>query len=224
MDGGFQIIDILLFAALALFLVLKLGSVLGRRGNDENRQADPYRLSDRQTPPRDNNVATMPERRKPTAEELSSMDPLEAGLAQIKAADPSFREKDFIKGARAAFEAILEAFAKNDVGTLKTLLDKSVYENFANAIEERRKAKQELETTIVGIEQSEIVKADMDGDVAHLTVKFVTEQVNALKDAAGEIVDGDAANVVKVTDLWTFSRNVRSNDPNWLLVATSSEE
>jgi predicted lipid-binding transport protein (Tim44 family) len=224
MDGGFQIIDILLFAVLALFLVLKLGSVLGRRGNDENRHADPYRISGRQPPPQDTNVVTMPERKKLTPEELSSMDPLEAGLAQIKAADPSFREKEFVKGARAAFEAILEAFAKCDLGMLKTLLDKSVYENFANAIEERRKAKQELETTIVGIEQSEIVKAEMDGDIAHVTVKFVTEQVNALKDAAGEIVDGDAANVVKVTDLWTFSRNVRSSNPNWLLVATSSEE
>lgn len=152
------------------------------------------------------------------------MDPLEAGIAQIKAADPSFREKEFVKGARAAFEAILEAFAKGDLGTLKTLLDKSVYENFSGAINERRKAGQELETTIVGIEQSEIVKAEVDGDIAHVTVKFTTEQVNALKDAAGQIIEGDAANVVQVTDLWTFSRNVRSSNPNWLLVATSSEE
>ena len=159
----------------------------------------------------------------PTPEEFASMDPLEAGITQIKAADPSFREKEFVKGARAAFETILQAFARADATNLKSLLDNTVYENFAGAIQARTKAGHELETTIVGIGESEIVKAEMDGNLARVTVKFVTEQVNSLKDAAGEIVEGDPANVVKVSDIWTFCRNTKSSDPNWLLVATGGE-
>lgn len=223
MGGGFQIIDIVLFAVLALFLIFKLGSVLGRRGEDEGRQTDSFGTSNRETES-DDNIVAMPSRGGPTPEELAAMEPLEAGIAQIKAADPSFREREFIKGARMAFEAILEAFAKGNGNTLKSLLDNAVYENFAGAIREREKAGYELETTIVGIDESEIVKAEMDGALASVTIKFVTEQVNALKDAAGEIVEGDPANVVRVSDVWTFCRNTDSTDPNWLVVATGGEE
>lgn len=223
MGGGFQIIDIVLFAVLALFLIFKLGSVLGRRGDDEGHQPDPsFGASDREQASGDNVVA-MQERQAPTPEEIASMDPLEAGIARIKAADPSFREKEFIKGARMAFEMILEAFAKGDAKALKALLETAVYENFAGAIKDREKAGHELETTIVGIDESEILKAELDENLARVTVKIVTEQVNALKDAAGEIVEGDPANVVKVTDVWTFCRNMKSRDPNWLLVATGGE-
>lgn len=221
MGGGFQLFDIVLFAVLALFLIFKLGSVLGRRGEDEQKQTDPFRLSPREQSSPDNVVA-MPDRPAPTEEELAMMDPLEAGIAQIKAADRSFRENEFVKGARMAFEMTLEAFARSDRKTLKSLLETSVYENFANAIKQREQAGHELETTIVGIEESEIVGAEMQGDLARVTVKFVTEQVNALKNSAGEIVEGDPSAVVKVTDIWTFTRNTRSSDPNWLLAATGS--
>lgn len=223
MGGGFQIFDIVLFAVLALLLVFKLASVLGRRGEDEGRQTDPFRISDRETVS-DDNVVEMPERDGPSPEELAAMEPLEAGMALIKVADPSFRDREFIKGARMAFEAVLEAFAKGDAKTLKSLLDNTVYENFAGAIREREKAGHQLETTIVGIDESEIVMAEMNENLASITVKFVTEQVNDLKDANGEIVEGDPASVVRVTDVWTFSRNTKHPDPNWLLVATGSEE
>lgn len=223
MDGGFQIFDIVLFAVLALFLIYKLGSVLGRRGEDEQRRADPYSIT-RREPSSPDNVLQMPDHPAPTPEELAHMDPLEAGLAQIKAADRDFRENEFVKGARRAFEMTLEAFAKGERKTLKMLLDNAIYENFDAALKEREKAGHMLETTIVGIEESEIVGAEMDGDMARLTVKFVTEQVNALKNVDGEIVEGDPSAVVKVTDVWTFARNTRSGDPNWLLVATGSED
>jgi predicted lipid-binding transport protein (Tim44 family) len=222
MGGGFQAIDIILFAVLALFLIFKLGSVLGRRGEDEGHKADTLSVPDRNSATNDN-VVELQGRHTPTAEEIASMTPLEAGIAQIKIADPSFREKEFIKGARMAFEMILDAFAKGDVKLLKTLLDTTVFENFSGAIQEREKAGHELETTIVGIDESEIVRASLDKNLASVTVKIVTEQVNALKDAAGEIIEGDPANVVKVTDVWTFCRNTKSNSPNWLLVATGSE-
>lgn len=223
MGGGFQLFDVILFAVLALLLIFKLVSVLGRRGEDEGRQTDPFSVSNREAESGDN-VVEMSERSGPSPEELAAMEPLEAGIALIKVADPSFREREFVKGARMAFEATLGAFAKGDTKTLKSLLDNTVYENFAGAIQEREKAGHQLETTIVGIDESEIVKAELDENLAKVTVKFVTEQVNDLKDAAGEIVEGDPANVVRVTDVWTFCRNTKNSDPNWLLVATGSQE
>ena len=222
MGGGIQIVDIVLFAVLALILIFKLGSVLGRRGEDDRPRTDNFNAINPEQDG-DDNVVAMPARNVPTPDEVASMDPLEAGIAQVKVADPSFREKEFIKGVRMAFEVILDAFAKGDAKALKMLLDTTVYENFAGAIRDREKAGHQLETTIVGIDESEIVKAGMDENLASVTVKIVTEQVNALKDAAGEIVDGDPANVVKVTDVWTFCRNTKSKDPNWLLVATGGE-
>ena len=145
-----------------------------------------------------------------------------AGPARIKAVDRSFREREFVKGARGAFEMVVEAFANGDGKTLKTLLDGPVYENFASAIREREKAGQTLETTLVGIDEAEIIGAELQGRYAVVTVKFVTGQVNATRDASGEIVDGDPNNVVQVTDIWTFRRDARSSDPNWLLIATGS--
>lgn len=225
MDGGFPFLDIVLYAAVALFLIYKLGTVLGRRGDDQQSGADPFGLGKR-TESSGDNVVSMPERSNPMApsEDFGSMDPLEAGLARIKSADRSFREKEFVKGARAAFEMIVEAFAKGDAKVLKSLLADSVYENFAQAIREREKAGHDLETTLVGIDQSDIVSAEMQGRHAVVTVKFVTEQVNVTRDADGEVVEGDPNHVVTVTDLWTFGRDTRSSNPNWRLIATGAPD
>jgi predicted lipid-binding transport protein (Tim44 family) len=221
MGGGFQFLDIILFAILALFLIFRLGSVLGRRQDDHKHRTDAFGISDKQESKGDNVVA-MHGPAESSGEEIESMDPLEAGLARIKAVDRSFREREFVKGARGAFEMVVEAFANGDGKILKSLLDGPVYENFASAIREREKAGQTLETTLVGIDEAEIIGAELQGRYAVVTVKFVTGQVNATRDASGEIVDGDPNNVVQVTDIWTFSRDARSSDPNWLLIATGS--
>lgn len=222
-----EFFDIILFAVVALFLIFRLGSVLGRRNDDEKRRADPLSMSRDAQSEADNVVrmrdeAELDEPEPVSVEELEDMDPLEAGIAQIKAADRGFRDREFVKGARAAFAMIVEAFANGDGRTLKNLLDGPVYENFAAAIREREKAGHELETTLVGIDEAEIINAEMQGPIAVVTIKFVSDQVNATRDASGEIVEGDAAEVVRVTDIWTFSRDTRSGDPNWALVATGS--
>ncbi len=221
MGGGFQFFDIILFAILALFLIYRLGSALGRRQDDQKHRTDPFGISEKQEPKGDNVVA-MPDRADSPGETVESMDPLEAGLAQIKSVEPSFREREFVKGARSAFEMVVEAFAKGDGKVLKSLLDGPVYENFAAAIREREKAGHTLETTLVGIDEAEIISAELQDRNAIVTVKFVTGQVNATRDANGEIVDGDPNNVVQVTDIWTFGRDTRSSDPNWVLIATGS--
>ncbi|UCH75998.1 MAG: Tim44 domain-containing protein [Rhodospirillales bacterium] len=232
MGGGFQVFDIILFAILALFLIYRLGSVLGRRHDDQKHRTDPFGLSSdqqdamspEQQDPKGDNVIAMHGRGESPVEDGDPMDPLEAGLAQIKSVDRSFREREFVKGARTAFEMIVGAFAAGDGKVLKSLLDDPVYENFAAAIREREKAGQTLETTLVGIEQAEIVSAELQGRNAMVTVKFVSGQVNATHDANGEVVDGDPNNVVQVTDIWTFGRDTRSSDPNWVLIATGSSD
>jgi len=224
MDGGFQVFDIILFAILALFLIYRLGSVLGRRHDDQKHRADPFGISSEKQESTGDNVVAMQGRAEPRDDDDDAIDPLEAGLAQIKSVDRSFREREFVKGARNAFEMIVEAFGKGDGRVLKSLLDGPVYENFAAAIREREKAGHTLETTLVGIEEAAIVSAELQGHNAIVTVKFVSGQVNATRDASGELVDGDPNNVVEVTDVWTFGRDTRSSDPNWLLIATGGSD
>ena len=164
-------------------------------------------------PERDDDVAFEPP---------SSDDPVAHGIARIRAADPAFDPAEFEAGARAAFEAIVHAFATADTGTLRALLDDEVFDNFERAIRERLDAAETLETTVVGIEKAEIVEASMSGRNAVVTVTFVSEQVNVTRDADGEVIEGDPAQVTDVTDIWTFARNTRSRDPNWKLIETRS--
>jgi predicted lipid-binding transport protein (Tim44 family) len=148
--------------------------------------------------------------------------PLEVGLTQIRVANPKFNINEFQSGARIAFELILTAFAAGDTATLKNLLSPEVFGNFSQSIREREQAGETMETTLVGFKSSDIVEAYMAGRTAHITVKFVTQQINVVRGKDGEIVDGDLSAVNDVTDFWTFARDSRSPDPNWMLVATGS--
>ena len=139
-------------------------------------------------------------------------------------ADPSFDPDGFASGARAAFEMILDAFATGDTGVLKSMLSPDVFANFQHAIRSRQEAGETLKYTLVGIRKAEIVEAYMDGRNASVTVKFVSEQINATLNREGAVISGDLNKVVDVTDFWTFQRDTRSRDPNWALVATRSSD
>lgn len=233
MGDGLAFFDIVFFALVAGFLILRLRSVLGRRTGNENRERWTPRLPQRAplkpgpgqppgpaTGPLPDNVTPLPGREPVSA----GGSPLEAALTQIRLADPSFDPSRFADGAKAAFEMIVTAFAQGDTAALRPLLADDVYENFAAAIKGRQDAKQTLETTLIGIKSAEIIEARMEGRTAFVTVKFVSEQVNVTRNAAGEVVDGDANRVAKVTDIWTFARNTRASDPNWALVQTSESQ
>jgi len=230
MGDGVQFFDIIIFAAIAVFLGLKLRSVLGRRTGNE-RPRDPFGpLSTGDAAGRDK-VVPLPDRTRGPAVEPTPA-PAEApggsaadripGIAQIRAADPSFDTNAFLAGARAAFEMIVADYAAGDAATLRPLLSDEVFERFNAAIQARNQAKETLETTLVGILSADIVEAELQGKTAFVTVKFVSEQVNVTRDAEGKVIEGDPHTVTKVTDIWTFSRNIRSRDPNWTLVATRS--
>ncbi|TWT02636.1 Tim44/TimA family putative adaptor protein [Reyranella sp. CPCC 100927] len=232
-------IDIILIALVAVFLVLRLRSVLGRRTGNERpptQQQDPFAPPPSAPPPfptseprRDGgNVVTMPrqpDRPAPTTggAPVTVSAAATAGIGLIRSADATFEPIGFGTGARGAFEMIVGAFAKGDVATLRTLLDDATFGSFESAIRDRQAKQQTLETNLVGFLSTEIVNAEMEGSRALVTVRFVSEQVNVTRNVDGLPVDGNPNTVERVTDLWTFARDTRSNDPNWLLVRTASE-
>ena len=226
MGDGFQFLDIVLFAMVAAFLVLRLRSVLGKRtGHQQPRQ-------DRMSQPNDDvegttSVTDPPNRDQTIASDpsadLDPSDPLTQGIMEIRSADETFDPVDFAHGARSAFEMIVEGFAKGDKQNLKMLLAVDVYDNFVSAIDERNKAEETLESTIISINTSDVIEAGIDGANAMVTVKFVSEQINLTRDSEDRVIDGDPNEITEITDIWTFSRDTKSSNPNWKLVETRSQ-
>ena len=165
MGDGFQALDIILFAMIAAFLVLRLRSVLGKRTGHEKRPPEGATESRRELQS-DDNVVELPDRNADTSdpvfENIDPDDPIAAGLTEVKIADPSFDLETFKGGATAAFEMVVQAFAEGDTKTLRGLLNDEVLDNFSVAIEEREKAGETLETTVIGIKNSDIIEARID--------------------------------------------------------------
>lgn len=232
--GGYEI---LFLALVAGFLILRLRSVLGQKTGNED--AARWRSTRAQPAPgkMPENVTPLPGRPAPaelppapgaaTPPPLPGMgapaNALEAGIAQIRSADPSFDPRGFAGGAKAAFEMIVQSFAQGDTASLRPLLSDEVYENFAGAIRERQRLQHTLETTLVAIRAADIVEARLNGRTAEVSVKFVSEQANVTRDARGQVIDGAPNAVSTVTDIWTFARNTRSSDPNWALIGTAAQ-
>ncbi len=217
MNDGFNLIDIVFFAMVAAFLVLRLRSVLGRRTGDERPPPvpGPHRTT--------GNVVNLAGMRKPAAEPVPA-GPAGPGLAAIRAADPGFDPDGFLGGARGAFEMIVAAFAAGDTRTLRPLLSDEVYRNFAAAIDARARAGERLDTELAAIRSVEAVTAGLNGSVAEITVRFVSDQANVLHGADDAVLEGAPDHPAEVVDEWTFRRDLRSPDPNWALVATRSPE
>jgi len=220
--GEFQYFDIILFAMVAGFLVLRLRSVLGRRtGNERRRDLFPRRAT-----PAADKVATLVEPDKRVARSAGDAAPADVvaeGLNRIRRADPSFDPTQFIEGARTAFEMIVAAFAKGEKAELRPLLSDEVFRRFAMAIDERVAAKEALETQIERLDSVDIVEAELVARTAQVTLKLVSHQVNVTRAMDGSIVEGSPGQPVEKTDYWTFARDTRSTNPNWVLVATSSD-
>lgn len=219
MSNGFPFIDIIFFAAVALFIAMRLRGVLGRRTGHERRPEPPL------TPSTPDNVVKLPGRDEFGDGPFGHVQDgeLRAGLNAIRRHDPAFDLEHFLGGASGAFEMIVGAFARGDTDTLRPLLSDEVYAGFAEAIRSRQEAGETLETEIVAIKSAEVVEARMDGTRAVVAVRFVSDQVNVSRDATGSVIDGNPGQIAEVIDVWTFTRDTASRDPNWLLVATSVE-
>ena len=229
----------IIFLALAVFIFLRLRSVLGQRTGSERPPYDRAapNVVQRTQDNNNNNVVPMPgavidqaplapsadvapaDRWKGVAEAGT---PLAAGLDAIAANDSSFDPKHFLSGARSAYEMIVLAFANGDRRALKDLLSSEVYESFETVIKDREKHEQKTETRFVSIDKAELVSAEARDRAAQLTVRFVSQMISVTRDKTGAIVDGNPDKVADITDVWTFARDITSRDPNWKLVGTGS--
>jgi len=214
--AGFQLLEIVLFATVAGFFLFKLYTVLGRRTGHERPPQDNFRLG-----PQQDAVGAVPKLSHISAERPS--DPVASGLFDVSLADRSFDKEHFLKGARAAYEMILTAFAGNDRVALKPLLSDEVYAAFDSVMTRRERAGEKASLTLVGFGEIKIIAASLKGTVAEITLAFGARLISATRNAEGAVVEGDDKTVREVTDVWTFTRDTRLRDPNWLLVATSSQ-
>jgi len=235
MEDVFDIYTII-FLALAVFIFLRLRSVLGQRTGRERPPYDPYsQARDAVRPaPGDKVVALpgrapdvqkpsepveIPDRWKDIAEPGSA---LAAGLDAIAREDKSFDAKHFVTGARAAYDMIVTAFASGDRRQLKGLLGREVYDGFEHAIKEREQRGETVETRFVSIDGANLTAAEMRAKTAQMTVRFQSQLVSVTRDKSGNVIDGNPDKVTDVTDVWTFARDITSRDPNWKLVATEA--
>jgi predicted lipid-binding transport protein (Tim44 family) len=228
----------IIFLALAVFIFLRLRSVLGQRTGRERPPYDPFSSRDAVRTPASDKVVQLPTRKpdgaakpvEPGEEQPANRwlgiaepgSPVAAGLDAIAAADPSFDAQTFVAGARAAYEMVVTAFAEGDRRTLKNLLSKEVYDGFEAAIRERESRGETAESRFVSIDKTEITNAELRTKVAQITVRFVSQLISVTRDRSGAVIDGSPDKVTEVTDVWTFARDVSSRDPNWKLVATEA--
>jgi predicted lipid-binding transport protein (Tim44 family) len=214
---------IVILALVALFIGLRLYSVLGERTGHEQqpilKPADPdARVEPRQAPP-----SVVPQASQ-DASDMAFLPMAGPGIRAILAADPSFDVSRFLEGAKAAYQVILESFWKSDLATLRPHVDEHVYETFATAIEQRKKEGMTLDNRLVTIDQAVISEANVDRNVAVVTVRFEADIAAVTRNAEGEVVAGSLSDAVQTRDLWTFRRDIQSHDPNWLLIETDEEE
>ena len=227
----------IIFLALAVFIFLRLRSVLGQRTGRERPPYDPYAPRDAIRTATNDKVVALPGRapdtlQKPTEVSEPPVDrwkgiaeqgsALATSLDNIAREDKSFDSKHFIAGARAAYEMVVTAFATGNRKVLKSLLSPEVYTGFESAIREREQRGETMESRFVAISSSDITGAEMRGRLAHVTIRFVSQLISVTRARNGAVVDGNPEKVSEVTDVWTFARDVSSNDPNWKLVATEA--
>ncbi len=214
------VIQLLVLAGIAVFLILRLRNVLGtREGYEKPPLPGPAASKVRKRP--DLEVIEGGPDRDITDHVAEGTDAAKA-LAEMKRADPAFNLREFLQGARGAYEMILMAFERGDLAPVRPFLSTEVYEAFAGVVEQRERDGLKVEATFVGIAELTLKHADFDKATraAELSVRFVGEITSAVRDRAGDIVDGSTTAIKRQKDIWTFARTMGSDDPNWILVAT----
>ncbi len=218
----------LVLLAIALAVFWRLKTVLGQRTGNERPSADVTVLRPRSEKPVD-----------PAPQELGVQDHEPAkpvwhglaadgsevakGLIAIAATAPDFNGRQFLEGAKRAYEMVLSAYANGDKAALKPLLAKDVADSFNATIDRRKAEGSKLIFQFVGVNSARIDRAVLDGTSASLTVRFRSEMIHALQDKEGQTIEGDDRAVREVEDIWTFERDVSSRDPNWKLAATDDD-
>ena len=195
MSYSFEYIDIILLAMIAGFIFLRLRGILGKKtGFDEDINSNFQQETAEVKQEKKFNLETFDDNAK----------------------------KEFLKGAQVAYETIVTNFSKGKLKDIKSLLDLNVYEQFNSALNERKSKDYLSDTTFIGINSAEIKDHKLNKNMLEVTVEFVSEIISCIKDKENKIISGDPEKVKKVHDVWKFSKDSRSNNPNWLLIDTQA--
>ena len=193
MNYSFEYIDIILLAMIAGFIFLRLRGILGKKTGHE--------------------------------EDITSSFPHDFEFKKTSAKKEKYEfdddaKKEFLKGAQIAYETIITSFANGKISEIKSLLNRDVYNSFNEAIKERSTKQLKNETTFIGINSAEIKEHNQTNDLLEVSVNFISEIITCIKDKENKIISGDPQKVKRVNDTWKFSRNIKSQNPNWQLVET----
>ena len=214
---------IVILALVALFIGLRLYSVLGERTGHEQqpilKPADPEAVVEQRV-----NRPAPVQSTPADGADMAFLPTAGPGVRALLAADASFDVARFLEGAKSAYQMVLESYWRGDSSALRPFVDDHVYDTFSSAIEQREKDGLVLDNRLVNIEQALITSAQFERDVAILTVRFEADIAAVTRNREGEVVAGSMSDAVQTRDLWTFRRNIASNDPNWLLIETDEEE
>lgn len=212
-------IQLIVLAAIAIFLILRLRNVLGTRDGFEPTKVeapDPQRkrfeVIEGSAEEVDHDIVDLVEADSPAA----------SALAAMKRVEPGFGVQDFLGGAKSAYEMILMAFEKGDLAEIRPFLADPVAEAFQSVIDSRAAQGQTVEAQFLGVRETGLAGAEFDpqSGLAEISVRFVGEMIAVTRDARGQVVDGDPKAARKQRDIWTFARHMGQDDPNWQLVAT----
>lgn len=217
-----MMLQIIFFAVVTLIIAYRLYTELGNKSGNEDKSSQDWQPH----PVEPEEEAPQPQprpQRQPAPESFELSDDLQSGLERLQRKDPSFDLGSFSEGAKAAFEMVLNAFSQGDRETLQNLLAKEVYQNFEQAISERKDKGQTLETSLVGFKSVSPTNIEVENSTAYVTLRIVSEQGFVLRDESGGIVETSGAQIDEVIDIWTLARDLNSKDPNWTLIATDSE-
>jgi len=217
---GNSVIQLLVLAGVAIFLIIKLRSVLGTRDGFEK---PPVSLEDARARPAKREFEVIqggPDR--DIVDHVADGSAAAKSLAAMKLAEPSFSVSEFLTGARGAYEMILMAFEKGDLASIRPFLSDDVFATFSEVVEAREREGLTIESHFVGLRELALQNAtfDRDSKEGEITVRFVGELTSVVRNKAGEVVEGSPTAAKRQRDLWTFARRMGVDDPNWQLVAT----
>ena len=212
-------IDILILAMIAIFIINRLKNVLGKKTGNEHDIVEKYsrgKTNFKESPP--DQISKSNQKQKTVKDVFFHNDPkINSDLREIYNQDENFDSKEFLDGSKKAFEFIIKNYSEEKLEPLKRLLSSSIYKDFKSQIDARVKKSQNLDITIIGIKSAEIVNASLKSKIALICVKFSSEQVQVVKDLEGKIVEGDNNQILSIDEKWSFSKNLKSKDPNWTL-------
>lgn len=207
-------IDILIFAVIAIFLIFRLRSILGtKEGFEKSENRTPTEST------KDNVIDFKGKSSDTVSDSLNG-----SGIQELGKLDPTFKEDEFLSGAKAAFPLILNSFSDGDLGSLRRYVGFDLYEEFSNAIHQRDAAGEKLKIDIVKINDIQLLDAEVSNGIASVTVKFNSVQTRLLTDANDIEIEDDSMSNESVDDIWVFERDIKSRDPNWKLVETGTTE